>query len=464
MDLSRNTTQENASRVLLVDDDALSSRSLERALVNFLPNIEFVKTETAQEAIFAIENYFPAVAVVDLTLDLLVGTESGLNLISKIARLDSTTRIIVLTGHNAEEFGNAALKRGAFSYLQKPPNIEHLAALILDGINVCEIKRSYKDLVKTPDNLALKLNLRTKNTKMLKCLELAAFAASNNQPVLILGETGTGKGVLAKAIHKASERRNKPFIRIQPTYSGNDLISSELFGHTKGAFTGAMNERKGLIELANSGSLFIDEIDQLPEETQVILLNVLQEKKFRRLGANTELESNFRLISATNCKKDSLISKDALRSDFYHRISHIIIELPTLQERSEDIPELANGFAEKIIEKENLNIQGLSIQAINKLSMINFSGNIRQLQSVVENACFKASYLEKEFVDDNEIQTDQNFSSNDILEKNNFHLQIQKLESELVSQALKNSDNNQTKAAKLLGLDRSSFRRILSRK
>jgi transcriptional regulator with PAS, ATPase and Fis domain len=304
---------------------------------------------------------------------------------------------------------------------------------------------------------------------MTPVLESAAFAASNSRPVLLIGETGTGKGVLAQAIHKAYisdpkrlQQESGPFIRFQPSFLNSDLIASELFGHLKGAFTGANEERKGLIGEAHQGTLFIDEVDELPQEVQVLLLNVLQEKTFRRLGANSDSSSDFRLIAATNRTKVGLVTEKQLRRDFYHRIAHCTIEIPPLRKRPEDISLLAQGFVQSLVLKEKLGVQGLTDEACGVLNAHYWPGNIRELQAVVEGGVYYASYKGRRFVEAADIE----ISNNDNLDAKNgiaFRKQVREFEEELVLNALRFCNNNQSQAAAKLQIDRSSFRRILSR-
>jgi len=452
---------EYAGAVLFVDDEPQIIQPLLRRLVREEPAFSYQHVENETKALSFIAQHHPEVVVVDLSLDPALGPQSGLSLISKLHTSDPTVRILALTGHQAESFGVTALQRGAASFLQKPAELRHLAALIRDGVSFSKLKRQYLKLQSTPDDLAAKTGLVSKNAKMLSVIQQIAFAASNTQPVLLVGETGTGKGVAARAIHRASPRAGRSFIRFQPSFTGHDLIGSELFGHQKGAFTGAAAERKGLIEEADRGTLFIDEADQLPHETQVLLLEVLQEGQFRPLGSNAVHKSSFRLVAATNRPADDLLGESAFREDFYHRIAHCTVVLPPLRQRREDIPEFANRFVQALVEREQLAVQGLTPEALARLDTEQWPGNIRQLQAVVEGGVYRTSYHNRRFVEINDLSLDADNRDGPL--PGSFRQQVREFELELIKQTLKAHDNNQSQAAESLQLDRSSFRRILKR-
>jgi Nif-specific regulatory protein len=261
-----------------------------------------------------------------------------------------------------------------------------------------------------------------------------------------------------------SSRANKPFIRVQPTFGSADLISSELFGHEKGAFTGAVEARSGLIEEANGGTLFIDEVDELPQETQVILLNVLQEKTYRRLGSNKSRHSDFRLIVATNMPLEQLVTSKKMREDFFHRVSHCIIKLPTLSQRQEDIESLSEQFLEDIVTRENLNVRGFSTGVAPRLLSYAWPGNIRELQATIESAAYRAAYQNKRLIEFEDFNLPKKSSSKSPTNALSFRERIDAFAVQLAEEALARNGNNQTKAAESLKLDRTSFRRILKHK
>lgn len=452
-------------RVLFVDDERQATLALIRSLERNGADYEYHYTETATHALDLARELRPEVCVTDLSLIPTEGPEGGLKLLSALIDLDPTVRVLVLTGHGSQEYGIRALQAGAASFLCKPIEVSHLAALIRDGISCSSLKRRYQALLESPTTGQSIAGLSSASAAMQRVFESALFAATTNQPILLLGQTGTGKGVLAQAIHSVSGRRG-PFIRFQPSFGSYDLVSSELFGHQKGAFTGAHDNRKGLILEANGGTLFIDEIDELPKETQVALLHVIQEKRFRPLGSNRELRSDFRLISATNRPLKELLpsgeTEGRLRQDLFHRIAHVSIELPPLKERSEDIEGLANQMLHELANRENLRVSGLDPQAVARLKRFSWPGNIRQLQAVLEDAVYRANYRthQQVLVEDLHLPSKSEEASFD---GQSFRKRVNQFEVQIIKDALTKCNNNQKQAADLLQMDRSTLRRILSR-
>lgn len=447
--------------VLLIDDEPEVARSLIKALLRRNSDINYLHESSAPSAILSLRKNKPEVILLDLTIDTTVGPESGLVLLDQIIREDRYVRVLVLTAHSSTECGIEAIQRGALSYHNKPGDPELLLSLIKDGINTTRLKRE-ADFLKSLNTTFDSSPLNSISPKMKSAIEAIQFAASNNQPLLLSGETGTGKGVFARCVHKISERSNGPFIRYQPNFTNPDLVASELFGHKKGAFTGANEDRKGLVHEADKGTLFIDEIDALPKEIQVLLLEVLQEKTFRKVGSNKLESSDFRLISALNRDPETLVKDGVLRLDFFHRIAHFKIELPALRDRTEDIPHLSLHFLNEIANKENLKVSRIEDSALRELSKQAWPGNIRELQAVVEGAAFRADYN-----GDSTIHTqDLNLSREKgviTTSGQTFRDRINSFEEQLVAEAMANNMNNQVQAAKSLHMDRTVFRRILER-
>lgn len=448
-------------QVLFVDDDRAASRNLIRNLARLSPAFSCHALTTAADAEAFVATEHPAVVVVDLELDRALGPASGLSLISSLLKQDPLLRILVLTGHTADEFGIQALQAGATSFLRKPVDLEQLAALLRDALDYVRLRRA--EAAASTNALFSFAGLSSQNQQMQQVLRDAAYAASNSQPLLIVGETGTGKGILAQLIHRSSSRKAAPFIRFQPSFGSPDLISSELFGHSKGAFTGATEQRVGLLEEANNGSFFLDEVAELPQETQLTLLHVLQEKVLRRVGSNKDIISDFRLIAATNRPLDQLLDKKHLREDFFHRIAHFTISLPPLRARPEDIEALALDFLRQVANRENLNVYGFRDQALARLRHHLWPGNIRELQAVIEGSVYHASYQKRTLVDPSDLSLHNKTVPYSHF-KGSFRERVRHFEQQLVREALLQHNNNQVHAAESLSLDRSTFRRILKRR
>ena len=450
-------------KLLVIDDEPEVARALIKSLERRDVEFEIAYAQNALDAVEKFKSEKPEIVLLDLTLDISEGPNSGLNLLTILSEIDPNTRFVVLTGHSKFEKGIEALNRGAFTYIEKPADTEIIRALVTDAINIVQFKRDDFSRNSTDPIINSELSIKTKSEGMTLVLSQIEFAIKTTQPVLITGETGTGKGVVAKLIHKLGSRKNQPFIRYQPNFTNSDLVASELFGHKKGSFTGANEDRRGLIEEANHGTLFIDEIDALPKETQVSLLDVLQEKTFRRVGSTRDQNSNFRLISALNRPPEIALEKGLLRLDFFHRIAHLKIELPPLRDRIEDIEEISNTCLMNLCNKEKLDVAWIDPKAIHKLKSHNWPGNIRELQAIIEGAAFRASIQNRRYIELQDISIQKNKVQ--ALDPNNlsFRERIKTFEEKVVHTALKEAKGNQAQAAKDLQMDRTVFRRILGR-
>ena len=448
--------------ILLVDDDSQMLLSLTKALKAGGLSCAMHAATKHDKAIELLLDKKPQVAVVDLCLDEKQGVESGFNLITDILSNDTTCRIIVLTGHGSVEYGVRAVNTGAANFLEKPADIHHLCALIKDGISQSDLRRAFSKLAIQKTNF-IQSPIIGSSAKTKTLLQEIEYAARNSLPVLISGETGTGKGLVAKTIHLLSDRSKNNFVRYQANFGTADLVNSDLFGHQKGAFTGASEDRRGLFAEAEEGTFFLDEIDELPLEVQVTLLGVLQEKKFRPVGSSKELPVSIRLVSATNQNIDKCLAEGKIRKDFYHRIAHIKIQIPPLRERKEDIPELCNYFMSRIRDTENLSVLAAEPAALAKLTAYDWPGNIRELEAAVESAMHKAQYEGRTVLSENDLILGQKNSvmTEGLSQSGNFHDQVKDFKLKIIKQKLAEVGGNQLKASKELGLDRSTLRRLL---
>lgn len=338
--------------ILLVDDDKDYLISLKRALIANGIKKDIYTSSSEVESFKILKLKKPLVAVLDLELNETKGVESGYELLQKFLKEDKTCKIIILTGHTSSECGIKAIRLGASNFLKKPADATHLAVLIKDAASQALLLREYENLKNKTTQDNLENFIIGESDAIKKVRDEILFLSENNSSVLIKGETGTGKGLVAKAIHLFGKYSDTQFIRYQPNYLSNDLTNSDLFGHKKGAFTGATEDKKGLLELSNNGTFFLDEVALLPIEIQIALLTVLQEQKIRKIGYTKEINVNFRLICATNENIEEAIENKKLRFDFYQRIAHSIIELPPLRERLEDIKPLSLFFLKELSKKK----------------------------------------------------------------------------------------------------------------
>ncbi len=449
--------------ILLIDDDEDALLSLSRVIKSLMPNVSVNGATTAEKSLQLVVEIAPSVVVMDLCLDEQIGPASGYSLMQEILQRDSSIRIIVLTGYGSIDAGIKCLTFGASNFLEKPPEPSHLMALIKDGVSQSFLRREHASL-KNNSTDRLKDMVVGESDIAKKIRDEILYAAQTSQPVLITGETGTGKGLCATAIHKFSKRATKKLVRYQPSFGASELVSSELFGHHKGAFTGAESPRTGLIEEAHGGSLFLDEVDELPLEIQVTLLGVLQDKKVRRLGGNNEFEADFRLISATNQDIHEKIKDKRVRADFYHRIGHLQLHLPPLRERSSDIRLIAENKLKSLHEKDGVRVFGLSTEAVTALQSHDWNGNIRELEAAIEGAAYKSQYLGLNFISPQElnIKGEQQFNHSTSTQRS-FQEQVEDFKIKLIEDTLKKNQGNQVQTARELGMERSTLRRIVIR-
>ncbi|MDD7472803.1 MAG: sigma-54 dependent transcriptional regulator [Bdellovibrionota bacterium] len=467
-----------ANSILLVDDDKDYTQSLKRALIVKGIKENILTASTPLESIKILKSKSPNVAIVDLELDSSKGVESGYSLLKQILDEDKTCKVIILTGHSSSEYGIKAIKFGASNFLKKPADINHLIVLIKDAIEQSLMLREYENLKQDINQKNIENFIIGESDEIKQIRDEVLFLGQNNSPILIMGETGTGKGLIAKSIHLFGKYKDKQFVRYQPNYLSNDLTNSDFFGHKKGSFTGALEDKKGLLELSNNGTFFLDEVALLPIEIQIALLTTLQEHKIRRIGDTKEINVDFRLICATNEDINEAISDNRLRLDFYHRIAHSVIKLPPLRERKEDIKPLTLYFLNELSKKEDILIQDINKKALDKLKAHSFKGNIRELEAIIEVSAYKANFKNKRVIEEEDILFNENKIlnnakekiSNDNLENSilnddslSFKDKINKIKKSIIQNELKKYNDNQMQTAKALGIDRTTLIRILEK-
>ncbi len=452
--------------VLLVDDDVELLQSVMRILRHKLSNRTIEGVGTPERALEILAQKRPSVAVIDLCLDESVGVDSGFELLKKCRNFDGDLRVLVLTGHGSVENGVRAMGLGAASFLEKPADPDHLAALVSDALSQAELRREYRRLQDQQENRGEGV-LIGNSSAISKLRDEIAFAASTSLPVLLLGETGTGKSLSARLIHEASQKQAGKFVQYHPNFAGGDIVQSELFGHKKGAFTGAVEQRRGLVLEADRGTLFIDELDSIPSDTQVLLLDLVQEHRVRALGSDHFTPVQCRFVAATNKPIADVLQSGVLREDLYHRLAHCTVELPALRTRLEDIPELAQSVLERVQKRDDLNVFECSREAIVSLQEYRWPGNVRELVGVLETAAHRASFRGRSHVELEDLslgrgfgEPTQVFRSGGLSDEGDFHEQVEAFKRALVAHALRASNGNQVQAAEQLGIDRGTIRRL----
>ncbi|MBI3654766.1 MAG: sigma-54-dependent Fis family transcriptional regulator [Acidobacteria bacterium] len=377
-------------KILLIDDDPAML-----TLTRFHLESEGYAVMTADSGVDGIrllqENNFPLILT-----DLHLPDVNGIEIVKQAKALSPNTEIIVISGYGSVSGAVEATKAGAFYFVEKPVEYEELTLLIEKALERRQQAEEIKQLRGKLKDRTSYYNIIGSSKAMQAIYEIIDNVAESDANILILGESGTGKELIANAIHYKSARSKKPFVKINCSSLPKELIESELFGHTKGAFTGANMDKIGLIGRASGGSLLLDEIGEMPLELQPKLLRVLQERIYYRLGSEKAQEADFRLISATNRDPLAAVAEGHLREDLYYRINTIEIQVPPLRERAEDIPHLAQYFLSEFAEKYNRPTRTLSQQAYETMFEYAWPGNVRELQNVIERAVLlcKADVIE----------------------------------------------------------------------
>jgi two-component system NtrC family response regulator len=439
-------------RILLVDDD----ESLRRVTQVQLEQAGF-QTTTAADAVEALKIFEKSPPDLVIT-DLKMPGMSGLELLRRIRVTHPDMIVVMLTAFGSVDTAVEAMKAGAYDYITKPVHAEELELVARRSLEHHELVEENRALRSSLDAKYGFENIIGQSKSLVAVLDMAARAAQTDATVLIHGETGTGKELLAKAVHFNSTRRGKPFVTINCGAIPKDLLESELFGHAKGAFTGAIAHRKGKVESADTGTLFLDEIGEMPPELQVKLLRLIQQGEIEKVGAPTASTVNVRIISATHRNLEAMIEDGTFREDLYYRLSVIPLQLPPLRERADDIPQLVQYFFLKLKQKHEREHLTLPISLMPYFSNYRWPGNIRELENIVERLVV--------LTPGNEIGTSHlpAFLRRDrrSLDALNIDLpsqgiSLEAIEKELILKALEKFNWNQTHAAKYLDISRKAL-------
>jgi len=367
------------NKILIIEDNAIWQQKYKKWLG---AEYSYAFAANTEDACLRMEQFIPDLVIQDLGLPHI---DQGLQLLNQIVSSTNDVKVIVITSSQDHQHALEAQRRGAYSYFFKGENIEEELPLLVRGaLRMQKLERENKELRHKLDASLQFENIIAVSKQMQNILRLIEKTRATREPVLITGESGVGKEVLARHIHQRSMPAQAPFITLNAATLPENLLENELFGHEKGAFTGATDLKHGLFELAENGTLFLDEIGELPIQTQAKLLRVLQEKTFYRLGGQTEIRANFRLIAATNRVLTEAIEQKLFREDLYYRLNVIPIHIPPLRERPDDIPALINFFVERYAENYNLKkIPKIDPAVIAYLSRVDWKGNIRELENTL---------------------------------------------------------------------------------
>ena len=370
----------NKERIMIVDDEKIVRESLYHWFLD-----EGYEVDTAESGETALKK-FDKDKFDLILLDMKMPGMSGLDLLPKLKHIDGDCFVILITAYASVPSAIQALKEGAFDYITKPVDPEELNHIVKNALQQKKLKTENDQLKSKIDELIMPDNLVGESIQMKKIFELINTVAQADTTVLIRGESGTGKELVAKAIHLNSKRKYFPIVTVNCGAMPDSLLETELFGHEKGAFTGAHYRRKGKFEMADGGTIFLDEVGTITPKMQVDLLRVIETKKFNRIGGNETIESDFRVIAATNEQLENLVKEGKFREDLYYRLNVFTVFVPPLRERKEDIRILANFFRQKYAAMMNKNIKSISAEAMNFLMEHEWRGNVRELENAIERA------------------------------------------------------------------------------
>jgi len=441
--------------ILLIEDDPAVLEQLAGLLED--EGYETIRASTGEEGLPHLKTRRVATVITDLRLP----GASGLDVVEKVRSLADDTPILVVTAHASVDTAVEAMRRGAFHYLRKPLSGEVLLAVVEKAL---EHAAALRDRSALRNRLSQERGLGAlfgESPAMASVKEVIRKAAGTVSTVLVTGETGTGKELVADALHYESDRPGGPLIKVNCAAISETLLESELFGHEKGAFTGAERRRIGKIERADGGTLFLDEITEMGENLQAKLLRVLQGSEFERVGGDQPLRSDFRLVAATNRDPTEAIREGKLREDLFYRLNVVRIEVSPLRERPEDIPVLARRFLEKYASKHGKRIKGFSPEAMEVLRVREWPGNVRELENAVERAVVMA---EEDVLQEADLSPQENAHPLDAEKRRQMGtLKLVEVERMTILRALRESEGNKTLAAKKLGIFPSSLYKKMNR-
>jgi len=389
--------------------------------------------------------------------DLKLPGMSGLEMLQLIRRQDSHVPIIVMTAFGTVENAVDAMKAGAADFLLKPFSLDHLTTVVHKALEIRNLRDENRQLKEELGRKYQWDNIVGRSAAMQQIFATIMRVAPTRATVLLAGESGVGKDLIARAIHFHSPRKDRPFVKINCTALPENLMESELFGYEKGAFTGANASKPGKFEQADTGTVMLDEIGDVPANVQIKLLRILQEREFERLGSNKTQHIDVRVIAATNRDLRAALEEGTFREDLYYRLNVVPMEIPSLRERKEDIPYLAHHFVDKLSPEMGGRVTDITDAAIEKLMEYSWPGNVRELENVIERSMVMAP---GEKLDANDIRLDMNIRARHAAGELGLPegMSLDTYEQELIKNALKKSEGNKSQAARLLGLTRNALR------
>ena len=457
------------ARILILDDESDMLETCRRILA---ASYDCLGTTDPHKALALLETEQPDLLLTDLRMPEM----DGLDLLRRSRQMDSLRPVIMLTAFATIESAIAAVRAGAFDYLPKPFTIDQLKLAVERALEQRRLALENLHLREQLQNAYGFDNIVGASSALHRVLETVRKAARSEASILVLGESGTGKELIARAIHANSPRSAQPLVAVDCASLPENLLESELFGHERGAFTGAISAKPGLFELADKGTIFLDEIGELPESLQAKLLRALQERRIRRVGGTRELDIDVRVVSATNRDLRTLVAAGEFREDLYYRLNVVDIPLPPLRDRKGDVALLAHTFFKKYATRGGLEMRGFTPEAIAMLEAYRWPGNVRELQNVIERACalaetefitvedmpahLRASHSAHALSNPDQAAIDETASLSLKEAKERW---VGQLEASYVADILARNGGNVSEAARVAGVDRKTLHRILNK-
>ena len=450
--------------VLVVDDEEIMREVLETLLTAEGYRVDLAKT--GEEGLEAYGRRAFDVVLLDVSMPGI----GGLRALEEFLKMDSEAVIVMITAYATFDTAIAAWERGAFGCIRKPFQNEQITATIAAGIKRRRKEEERRTLRRAMSKAVDRGEIIGRSDLMQEVFRLVEQVAPARSTVLITGESGTGKELIAKAIHEASTRAGRPFVTVNSSNIPSELLESELFGHTRGAFTGAIAAKKGLFEVADGGSIFLDEIGDIPPETQVRLLRVIQEREFTPLGDTAPRRVDVRIVAATNIDLKEAVRQGTFREDLYYRLAVVPIELPPLRDRLEDILPLAQHFIQKYNEENARTVsEQIAPEVLAMLESYSWPGNVRELENTVERAvviapsneiskeCLRPEISDPKSVVSTSHEGASSGAVGEIGRGINFYEEVRRFEIDLIRRALEQTGGHQSRAARLLGMNATTL-------
>ena len=440
-------------RLLIVDDEAVALRNLERVMSK--AGYAVTAAQSGEEALALLESQEFDLLLTDLRMEKV----DGMRLLKTCRTLHPDSEVIMITGYASTQSAVEAMRQGAFYYITKPFRLDEVRKVVAEAMGKIRLRDENRSLRQQVEALQGQVRIVTQDSGMLRLLELARQIAPTDCNVLIVGESGTGKELFARYLHQQSGRSSGPYVAVNCGAFSRDLLTNELFGHEKDAFTGASTHKKGLIETASGGTLFLDEVTEMSPDMQVKLLRVIQEKEVLRLGATQPIKVDIRVIGATNRNLAEAVRSGVLRQDLYFRLNVVTLSIPPLSQRRGDIPLLAHYFLQKYAVQMKKSLSGISPAVMEALQRYDYPGNVRELENIIARGCAVSSGDSIELAHLSEGLREQGGIT--MPDKSEKLPTLEQQERTYIRWVLNEFDGNQTATAAALGINRSSLWRKL---